>query len=196
MSAAALVAYERTDGRYSLHYSHWGGAGMRLVDAVTPVTPFGGSADRDTASAHETLAAVRAGRDAGDLPPVDATATLVNPAPVTTGLAHGSLARHVDPGMVSAVYVVSLTLSVRAYLPVRIAAGDPDGADTPDVEAVLVGLRDPPARDAERLRAWTAGARATLEALVDRTAVAPTSARSVFVDLLGDHAADREVIWP
>jgi hypothetical protein len=29
MGHRALVAYERTDGQYTLHYSHWGAANLR-----------------------------------------------------------------------------------------------------------------------------------------------------------------------
>lgn len=46
MAARALVAYERdsADGpRYDLHYAHWGGADLRLREALAPGTPFGGS---------------------------------------------------------------------------------------------------------------------------------------------------------
>lgn len=188
MSATALVAYERSDGLDSLHYSHWGAAGMRLARAVTPKTPFGGSPDRDTASARKALAAVQAGRDAGDLPPVDPATTLVNPAPAVTGVARETLADRVDYGEVEAVYTVSLSFDVRAYLPVAVGPGDEPSS------GVLVALRDPPARDAERLREWVAGARAALAALVADGVVGEAAASSNMRELLAERAGDRPVL--
>lgn len=187
MSAAALVAYERSDGRYSLHHSHWGAAGMRLVEAVTPETPFGGSADRDTAPARKILAAIQAGRNAENLPRVDPGATLVNPAPTVTGAAPESLAERVDYGTVEAVYTVSLSFDVQASLAV---------ADQPLVEGcsgVLVALQKPPARDAERLGEWIDGARSALAAVVAAGSVDSDRAGVLFRDLLTDRASGREV---
>jgi hypothetical protein len=42
MGHRALVAYERTDGTYNLHYSHWGGCDLRLKHTITqyPATPM------------------------------------------------------------------------------------------------------------------------------------------------------------
>lgn len=188
MSAAALVAYERTDSRYSLHHSHWGAAGLRLVDAVTPATPFGGSADRDTAPARKALAAVQAGRDVDALPPVDPAGTLVNPAPVATGVARESVPDHVDPGAVGAVYLVSTSLDVRAFLPVGVGIGG--GA----ARTGLVALRAPPARDAERLRAWADGVRRALAVLVDCGSLDRGAATALFGGLLADRAGEREVL--
>lgn len=188
MSATALVAYERSDGLYSLHHSHWGAAGMRLVEAVTPETPFGGSPDRDTAPARKALAAVQAGRDAGSLPPVDPAATLVNPAPAITGVARESLADRVDHDRTDAVYTVSPSLDVRGFLPVayRPLADRHSG--------VLVALREPPARDAERLREWASGARAALGTVVSDDVMAGPVACSRLRELLADRAGDREVL--
>ena len=45
MSDRALVAYERPDGRYVLHYAHWG-ASDGLAERLTPATPFGGADPR------------------------------------------------------------------------------------------------------------------------------------------------------
>ncbi|WP_343232940.1 DUF6735 family protein [Natrinema salinisoli] len=35
---AALVAYERTDGQYTLYYSHWGAADLKLKYRITAET--------------------------------------------------------------------------------------------------------------------------------------------------------------
>ncbi|WP_226023941.1 DUF6735 family protein [Halomicrobium salinisoli] len=42
MGHRALVAYERPDSLYNIHYSHWGASNLRLKHAITPETPFGG----------------------------------------------------------------------------------------------------------------------------------------------------------
>ncbi|WP_136717380.1 DUF6735 family protein [Halorientalis salina] len=47
MGHRALVAYERPDSLYNLHYSHWGGCNLRLKHAISRVTPFGGSPSAD-----------------------------------------------------------------------------------------------------------------------------------------------------
>ncbi len=44
MAHRALVAYEREDGQYSLHYSHNGADSLRLTGDITLATPFGGEA--------------------------------------------------------------------------------------------------------------------------------------------------------
>ena len=42
MGHRALVAYERTDGQYTLHYSHWGAANLKLNHRISAESPFGG----------------------------------------------------------------------------------------------------------------------------------------------------------
>jgi hypothetical protein len=42
MGHCALVAYERTDGQYTLHYSHWGAANLKLKHRISAESPFGG----------------------------------------------------------------------------------------------------------------------------------------------------------
>lgn len=48
MGHRALVAYERPDGSYNLHYSHWGARNLQLKQAVTPETPLGNGASGTT----------------------------------------------------------------------------------------------------------------------------------------------------
>jgi len=42
MGHRALVAYERPDGLYNCHYTHWGGMNLKLTDKLSESTPFGG----------------------------------------------------------------------------------------------------------------------------------------------------------
>jgi len=41
MGHRALVAYERPDGTYNLHYTHWGGCNLRLKHQLSEGMPFG-----------------------------------------------------------------------------------------------------------------------------------------------------------
>ncbi|WP_415383009.1 DUF6735 family protein [Halosimplex sp. TS25] len=48
MGHRALIAYERPDSTYNLHYSHWGAQHLRLKRAITASTPFGGDDPDET----------------------------------------------------------------------------------------------------------------------------------------------------
>lgn len=61
MGHRALIAYERSDGSYNLHYSHWSGCNLRLKQTITEATPFGGECP--TEKAHEAFDALVAGED-------------------------------------------------------------------------------------------------------------------------------------
>ncbi|WP_436926205.1 DUF6735 family protein [Halosimplex amylolyticum] len=41
MGHRALIAYERPDSTYNLHYTHWGGMHLRLKREISRETPFG-----------------------------------------------------------------------------------------------------------------------------------------------------------
>lgn len=40
MGHRALVAYEREDGLFNVHYTHWGAIDLRLRDRITPEDPY------------------------------------------------------------------------------------------------------------------------------------------------------------
>lgn len=65
MGHRALVAYERTDGNYNLHYSHWGGCDLRLKHTITKATPFGGECP--TEQTHQAFDAMVSGNDVNDV---------------------------------------------------------------------------------------------------------------------------------
>jgi hypothetical protein len=50
MGHRALVAYERPDKTYNLHYSHWGACNLRLKRDITADTPLAGEHDGQDAS--------------------------------------------------------------------------------------------------------------------------------------------------
>lgn len=55
MGHRALVAYERPDELYNLHYSHNGGLHLRLKQEITPETPFGGTESAGTQEVFDAL---------------------------------------------------------------------------------------------------------------------------------------------
>ncbi|MCU4927097.1 hypothetical protein OB905_14105 [Halobacteria archaeon AArc-dxtr1] len=54
MGHRALIAYERPNGKYNIHYSHNGGLHLRLKCELTPETPFGEESGSD--DVHEYFA--------------------------------------------------------------------------------------------------------------------------------------------
>ena len=64
MGHRALVAYERDNGKYNVHYSHWGAHDLGLKTRITESTPLGG--DNDMAPALLTAFVVALDEGAGD----------------------------------------------------------------------------------------------------------------------------------
>jgi hypothetical protein len=119
MGHRALVAYERTDGQYTLHYSHWGAADLKLKHRITAETPFGGE-DTDSTWAKQLLAELTDGLEAdavdGYLAGEDRPSTVVEPKPRATGLTLDEIvADHLDYLHHEAFFVVSPTFEVTAY---------------------------------------------------------------------------------
>ena len=118
MGHRALVAYEQHDGRYSLHYSHWGAADLKLKHAITPETPFGGP-DEDAAWANDLLQQLLEGVEpeavGGYLTEKDHV-TSVEPQPMATGLTREEiLADYLDYLHHEAYYKIDHDLDVTAY---------------------------------------------------------------------------------
>jgi hypothetical protein len=114
----ALIAYERTDQNYNLHYSHWGAANLRLKQEITDATPFGG--DLPSQWARTTHRALTEGadpetvRDQLELDPPHQTD--IEPLPRATGLTLETiLTEHLDYLSHEAFYVVDRDCSVTAY---------------------------------------------------------------------------------
>jgi len=89
MGHRALVAYERTDGQCTLHYSHWGAANLKLKHRISPASPFGRD-DTDSTRAKQLLAELADGLEAdsvdGYLAGEDRPSTVVKPKPRASGL--------------------------------------------------------------------------------------------------------------
>ncbi|GAA0728545.1 MULTISPECIES: DUF6735 family protein [Halorubrum] len=119
MGHRALVAYERTDGQYTLHYSHWGAANLKLKHRISAETPFGGD-DTDSKWAKQLLAELADGLEVdavdGYLAGEDRPSTVVEPKPCATGLTLDEIvADHLDYLHHEAFFVVSTTFEVAAY---------------------------------------------------------------------------------
>jgi hypothetical protein len=119
MGHRALVAYERTDGQYTLHYSHWGAANLKLKHRISAGSPFGGE-DTDSTWAKQLLAELADGPEAdavnGYLVDEDRPSTVVEPKPRATGLSLDEIvADHLDYLHHEAFFVVSSTFEVTAY---------------------------------------------------------------------------------
>ena len=119
MGHRALVAYERTDGQYTLHYSHWGAANLKLKHRISAESPFGGD-DTDSKWAKQLLAELADVLEAeavdGYLTGEDRPSTVVEPKPRATGLSLDEIvADHLDYLHHEAFYVVSTTFEVTVY---------------------------------------------------------------------------------
>ena len=119
MGHRALVAYERTDRQYTLHYSHWGAASLKLKHRISAETPFGGE-DTDSKWAKQLLAELADGLEAdavdGYLADENRPSTVVEPKPRATGLTlEEIIADYLDYLHHEAFYVVSPTFEVTAY---------------------------------------------------------------------------------
>jgi hypothetical protein len=118
MGHRALVAYERTDGNYNVHYSHWGASSLRLKHAITEATPFGGDdpGAQWPREVHEALI------DGGEVAAVreqyrlDDCQTDVEPLPRATGVDFETITSdHLDFLSHEALFVVSAEFDVAAY---------------------------------------------------------------------------------
>jgi hypothetical protein len=119
MGHRALVAYERTDGQYTLHYSHWGAANLKLKHRISAESPFGGE-DTDSKWAKQLFTELADGLEAdavdGYLADTDRPSTVVEPTPRATGLTFDEIvAEHLDYLHHEAFFVVSTTFEVTAY---------------------------------------------------------------------------------
>lgn len=165
MGHRALVAYERDDDEYALHYSHWGAAGFGLACAITPATPFG----------------------------CDDPTERVDPEPAATGVTLAdATAEYLDFQLFEAFYVVDREERVTAYLPLWFGLDDESRTveDSPAVgNGALVAVQgtDVEPTDPERVRGWCQGVKATLGALVDHRCLTEEEA----VDLLAERVREQ-----
>ena len=116
MGTRALVAYERPDASYTLHYSHNGACNYRLKHRLTAETPFGG--DKPTPSHREHLEELLVRTDTPENSrSVDRLSlTPVNPEPIAVAVSLNEIqSAYLDFLHHEAFYVVSQDFKVTAY---------------------------------------------------------------------------------
>lgn len=177
MGHRALVAYERVDGQYNLHFTHWGGADLRLVKQITPDRPFGGSVDN-----HPWVEEVFPHLQTTTEPilpesPADRPQTQVDPSPIAVELRLEEIElEYLDFQTFEALYVVSPTFDVTGYRTLWLGFADTAEriSHSPTVgHGILVALRwyeGAPVGDGY-LRGWFAGAKTIYGELLDRGAL-------------------------
>lgn len=118
MGHRALIACERPDSTYNLHYSHWGGLNLRLRGAITEETPFGSETpDERLQMIHSQLCDVTSDSDISDVldgretpsPDVD-----IDPWDIQLSLEE-IITEHLDYLHHEAFYLVDSDLKVTAY---------------------------------------------------------------------------------
>ena len=119
MGHRVLVAYERTDGQYTLHHSHWGAANLKLKHRISAETLFGGE-DTDSKWAKQLIAELTDGLETdavdGYLAGEDQPSMVVEPKPRATGLTLDEIvADYLDYLHHEAFFVVSTAFEVTAY---------------------------------------------------------------------------------
>jgi hypothetical protein len=119
MAHPALVAYERLDGRYNCHYAHWGALDLRLIDELTPETPFGGYVDSQWARDlfDDLLADVPDPDLEGHLSEPEPPNTTVDPVPRARELTvEAIVTEQLDFLHHEALYVVDTDFELTTYL--------------------------------------------------------------------------------
>lgn len=200
MAHRALVAYERSDGRYALHYAHWGATDFGLVDAITAETPFGGGTTRSGTLLDRLRAALGIEECGGYLAKTDRSDTVVEPEPIATGCTFEEIIEdHIDFQLYEAVYIVTATYRVTPYLPLWFGLADVSEVveRSPHVgNGALVALhRDDTVADADTTRRWFRGAKAVVGRLVDEGTISEANAVDRLIEAVTRRVDDeREVV--
>jgi len=117
MGHRAIVAYERTDGTYSLHYSHRGAFEYQLRETIGATNPFGECSNEIWAT--ETIDLIRAGETIEQNPIKEKSGyTSVDPMPRGSADSLEEIANsYVNYLHYEAVYLVSMNWDVDVWVP-------------------------------------------------------------------------------
>ncbi len=116
MGYRALIAYERPDASYTLHYSHNGALDYQLKHQLTTETPFGGGQPSEWA--HDQYEALQSSTETtADAYALDRQSqTPVNPDPIAVGVSLNEVhSEFLDFLHHEAFYVVAHDFEVTAY---------------------------------------------------------------------------------
>lgn len=175
MGHRALVAYERPDGTYNIHYSHWGGCNLRLKHDITDAMPFGGSeSDHPWTTAVFTHLQTATTTDLPEVTDSTQPSLSVDPEPLSVRVPfEETISEHVDYQTHEAFYVVPTTFEVTAYrtfwLGFSVEAASVPRSPTVG-HGVLLTIRwydGRPVGDGY-LRGWFDGAKSVLATFIDR----------------------------
>ena len=195
MAHRALVAYERPDDTFSVHYSHSGADRYHLATAITAQTPFGGEEPVD--QLRELAAVVRDPNTTGRTLPEpndDQTewsefAPPVDLCPQATAISWDTLLNRTDYLAFEAVYVVTVDWRVNTYQTFWFGLGALTDLGSPPTagHGLLLALD---ADDAGRptpdrwLDGFAAGAKGVLGSLLDRELLSPAAATTLYISRL------------
>ncbi|WP_158058044.1 DUF6735 family protein [Halorussus halophilus] len=165
MGHRALLAYERADGNYDLHRSHWGGANFALADAITVDDPF-----------------------------ADRVAGTVDFEPLATDLELTEIvADHLDFLHHEAFYRVARNYEVTPFHVCWFGLeAECETVERSETVGNGVAVEAEPPDD--YFRGWFRGTKATVAELVDRGLFAPDDAREYLVTRIASWASEREVL--
>ena len=175
----ALVAVERTDGRYDCHYSHGGAHEWGVLDSLAAATgsKTGGSGGHD------------------EEPSVDPRAVPgVDPAPLATGVSFETV---VDTHLDFCTYEACYRVDRDGADPFHVAwFGFPAAETYRSGAGALVGIDAADARrDGAHVRGWVAGTKGVLAAAVEEGRLTPAEARDRLRARLLAWAGDRTVLF-
>jgi len=201
MGHRALVAYE-PDGQYTLHYSHWGAANLKLKHRISAESPFGGD-DTDSWVGAKLLAKLADVLEAeavdGYLTGEDRPSTVVEPKPRATGLSLDEIvADHLDYLHHEAFYVVSTTFEVTAYRTLWFGGLQYDSETVEQGETVgngaLATVRwydGEPVGD-DHLQGQFAALKDVVSDMLDKGVFTPSTARQYLKRKLAERFGDRQ----
>jgi len=174
MGHRALIAYERPDELYNLHYTHWGGLNLRLKTTLSPGTPYGetepitgnrrafGRFLEESTSESVSLVETDSQYADVDITPLETRVTL-----------EGILSEHLDYEVHEALYVVNLDFDIEAYRTFALGFGDfARSVDSSPrrghgVVSTVRWYDGEPVGDAY-IRGWFAGARELTGVMIDQ----------------------------
>jgi len=198
MGHRALVAYERPDETYNLHYSHWGAMELRLKHAIDAKTPFGGSSVND--SWVNTVYGRLQAATQPHLPEVDGEQRPeldVDPEPWAVGITLDEvLSEHLDYLGHEALFVVDRTFDVTAYrtLWLGFEHAAETVSDSPTIgHGLLSTVRwydGEPVGDGY-VRGWFDGAKAILARWIDEDLLTASEATTVLVELFEPYRPEK-----
>ena len=120
MGCRALVAYERSDASYTLHYSHNGAFNYRLKHQLTSEMPFGGDEPSQWAQDYFDELKSQSNMNTDSYSVDRQSRTPVNSGPITVDVSLEEIcSEYLDFLHHEAFYVVSEAFEVTAYRTVR-----------------------------------------------------------------------------